>query len=104
MHERRHAGHFGPEIFLATLPTLPTMVSVQNVVVDSAGLKLLCVDRARDGVVDTIALDRDVALPTTYRNDVRFDLERNAAFITDSGTEPSHPTLTRVAIDAGPVR
>jgi sugar lactone lactonase YvrE len=82
------------------------LVSVQSVVVDPAdrlwildtgsplmnrvshgGPKLVCVDLARDEVVKTILFEPDVALPTTYLNDVRFDLRRGpggTAFITDS--------------------
>ncbi|MBL6457244.1 gluconolactonase [Belnapia sp. T6] len=82
------------------------LVSVQSVVVDPAdrlwildtgspmfqptelgGPKLVCIDLATDRVVRSILFPRDVALPTTYLNDVRFDLRRGAegmAFITDS--------------------
>ncbi len=89
------------------------LVSVQSVVVDPAGRlwlldtgsiemgetepggpKLVCVDLATDAVARTIELPRDAALPTTYLNDVRFDLRRGPAgmaFITDSGTSPEHP-------------
>ncbi|GAB2612217.1 hypothetical protein Aab01nite_67870 [Paractinoplanes abujensis] len=82
------------------------LVSVQSVVVDPAdrlwildtgspmfqptehgGPKLVCVDLTTDQVVRTILFDPDVALPTTYLNDVRFDLRRNAAFITDSADQ-----------------
>lgn len=81
-------------------------VSVQSVVVDPAdrlwvldtgspmfqptghgGPKLVRVDLDRDEVVQTILFPTEVALPTTYLNDVRFDLRRGeagAAFITDS--------------------
>jgi sugar lactone lactonase YvrE len=81
-------------------------VSVQSVVVDPAdrlwildtgsplfqstqygGPKLLCVDLTTDQVVKKILFPQDVALPTTYLNDVRFDLRRGSegmAFITDS--------------------
>jgi sugar lactone lactonase YvrE len=81
-------------------------VSVQSVVVDPAdrlwvldtgspmfqptkvgGPKLVCVDLASNEVVQTIVMPRDVALETTYLNDVRFDLRRGdagVAFITDS--------------------
>jgi sugar lactone lactonase YvrE len=41
-----------------------------------------------DGVVQTIRFPSDVALDTTYLNDIRFDLRRGEAgmaFITDSG-------------------
>jgi sugar lactone lactonase YvrE len=82
------------------------LVSVQSVVVDPAdrlwildtgspefkpteygGPKLVCVDLSTDEVVKTILFPQDVALPTTYLNDVRFDLRRGTegmAFITDS--------------------
>jgi sugar lactone lactonase YvrE len=82
------------------------LVSVQSVVVDPAdrlwildtgspefkpteygGPKLVCVDLSTDEVVKKILFPQDVALPTTYLNDVRFDLRRGAegmAFITDS--------------------
>lgn len=81
-------------------------VSVQSIVVDPSdrlwvldtgspmfeetqvgGPKLVCVDLATDTVVRTIVFDRNVALATTYLNDVRFDLTRGtagAAYITDS--------------------
>ena len=82
------------------------LVSVQSVVVDPndrlwildtgspmfketeyGGPKLVCVDLETNEVVKTILFPPDVALPTTYLNDVRFDLRRGtegAAFITDS--------------------
>lgn len=81
-------------------------VSVQSVVVDPAnrlwvldtgspmfeptevgGPKLVCVDLDTDQVVQKIVLPRDVALETTYLNDIRFDLRRGdagVAYITDS--------------------
>jgi sugar lactone lactonase YvrE len=82
-----------------------TLLSVQSVVVDarnrlwildtaapafrtrvSGGAKLVAVDLATDRVVRTIVLPDDVALPTTYLNDVRFDLRdgEGVAYITDS--------------------
>ena len=83
-----------------------TLVSVQSVVVDPAdrlwildtgspfhqpteygGPKLVCVDLETDRVVQTILVPPDVALPTTYLNDVRFNLrlgDAGMAFITDS--------------------
>ena len=86
-----------------------TLVSVQSVVVDPAdrlwildtgspmfqptqygGPKLVCVDLASDRVIKTILFPQDVALPTTYLNDVRFDLRRGTegmAFITDSSDQ-----------------
>jgi sugar lactone lactonase YvrE len=82
------------------------LVSVQSVVVDPAGrlwlldtgsielgpriaggAKLVCVDLSRDAVEHTIVVPSDVALETTYLNDIRFDLRRGDAgfaFITDS--------------------
>jgi sugar lactone lactonase YvrE len=85
------------------------LVSVQSIVVDPAdrlwildtgspmfaptspgGPKLVCVDLKLDKVTQTITFPADVALPTTYLNDVRFDLRRGeagAAFITDSSDQ-----------------
>lgn len=82
------------------------LVSVQSVVVDPAdrlwildtgsplfqptkygGPKLVCVDLATNHIIKKILLPQDMALPTTYLNDVRFDLRRGSegmAFITDS--------------------
>lgn len=82
------------------------LVSVQSVVVDPSdrlwildtgspefkpteygGPKLVCVDLTTDQVIKKILFPQDVALPTTYLNDVRFDLRRGSegvAFITDS--------------------
>jgi sugar lactone lactonase YvrE len=82
------------------------LVSVQSVVVDPSdrlwildtgsprfqptkygGPKLVCVDLSTNKVVKKILFPQDVALPTTYLNDVRFDLRRGSegmAFITDS--------------------
>ncbi len=85
------------------------LVSVQSVVIDPAdrlwildtgspmfqptqygGPKLVCVDLASDRVIKTILFPQDVALPTTYLNDIRFDLRRSVegmAFITDSSDQ-----------------
>jgi sugar lactone lactonase YvrE len=82
------------------------LVSVQSVVVDPAerlwildtgspmfqptkygGPKLVCVDLKTNQLVKKILFPQDVALPTTYLNDIRFDLRRGSggiAFITDS--------------------
>jgi sugar lactone lactonase YvrE len=82
------------------------LVSVQSVVVDPVdrlwildtgsplfqptkygGPKLVCVDLKTDQVSRKILFPQDVALPTTYLNDIRFDLRRGSegmAFITDS--------------------
>jgi sugar lactone lactonase YvrE len=84
-------------------------VSVQSIVVDPAdrlwvldtgspmfqetepgGPKLVCIDLAGDTVVQTIVFTPEVALPTTYLNDVRFDLRQGAAgvaYITDSSDQ-----------------
>lgn len=81
-------------------------VSVQSVVVDPfdrlwvldtgspqfqrtevGGPKLVCVDLSTDTAVQTVVPPREVALETTYLNDIRFDLRRGeagTAFITDS--------------------
>jgi sugar lactone lactonase YvrE len=51
------------------------------------GPKLVSVDLRTNKILKTIVFPRDVALPTTYLNDVRFDPRRGAegmAFITDS--------------------
>ena len=82
------------------------LMSVQSVVVDPSdrlwildtgsprfqptkygGPKLVCVDLSTNKVIKKILFPQDVALPTTYLNDVRFDLRRGSegmAFITDS--------------------
>lgn len=92
------AGNDDPEAF----------VSVQSVVVDPAdrlwvldtgspmcqptrtgGPKLVCVDLGTDTVTQRIVLPCEVALPSTYLNDIRFDLRRGVAgiaFITDSAS------------------
>lgn len=80
-----------------------TLVAVQSVVVDPrdrlwildtgsikfappvpGGAKLVGVDLHTNKVFKTIHFPAEVALPTTYLNDIRFDLRRNLAFITDS--------------------
>ncbi|MGC1213087.1 MAG: L-dopachrome tautomerase-related protein [Micromonospora sp.] len=81
-------------------------VSVQSIVVDPAdrlwvldtgspmlqptkpgGPKLVRIDLDTDSVAQVITFPADVALPSTYLNDVRFDLRRGdagTAYITDS--------------------
>jgi sugar lactone lactonase YvrE len=81
-------------------------ISVQSVVADGAnrlwvldtaapgfaepvagGAKLVAIDLATNKVVKTLVLGPDVVLPSTYVNDVRFDLrqgEGGTAYITDS--------------------
>ncbi len=83
------------------------LVSVQSVVVDAkdrlwildtgsiafgptaiGGPKLLCMNLDTDSVERVIPIPPSVALPTTYLNDVRFDLRQGqsgVAYITDSG-------------------
>ncbi|WP_238424116.1 major royal jelly family protein [Micromonospora parastrephiae] len=83
-------------------------VSVQSIVVDPAdrlwvldtgspmfqptkpgGPKLVRIDLDTDTVAQVITFPADVALPTTYLNDVRFDLRRGesgVAYITDSAS------------------
>ena len=85
------------------------LVSVQSVVVDPTGnrlwildtgstafgpvlpggAKLIAVDLGSNQIVKKIVFPADVALFTSYLNDVRFDMQRGAegtAFITDSST------------------
>jgi sugar lactone lactonase YvrE len=85
------------------------LVSVQSIVVDPddrlwildtgsplfqltkpGGPKLVCVDLATDTVAKVIVFEPDVALPTTYLNDIRFDLrqgESGVGYITDSSDQ-----------------
>jgi sugar lactone lactonase YvrE len=85
-----------------------SLISVQSVVADAnnrlwildtaapgfaspvaGGAKLVAVDLASNKVVKTIVFGPDIALPTTYLNDVRFDLRQGkegVAYITDSST------------------
>ncbi|BDI22464.1 major royal jelly family protein [Herbiconiux sp. L3-i23] len=84
-------------------------VSVQSIVVDPddrlwvldtgspmfqptqyGGPKLVGIDLTTNEVFQSIVFDEDVALPTTYLNDVRFDLgrgEAGVAYITDSADQ-----------------
>jgi len=102
-----------------------TLVSVQSVVVDSAdrlwmldtgsvefgpiipgGAKLVGVDLATNKVVKSIPVPADVALPTTYLNDVRFDLTRGkagVAYVTDSSTEGPNAIVV-IDLDTGKCR
>lgn len=90
-----------------------SLISVQSVVVDPknrlwlldtgriewgppapGGPKLVGVDLKTNKVFKTIVFPPEVALQTTYLNDVRFDLRRGSegmAFITDSSSD--HPGL-----------
>ena len=98
------------------------LVSVQSVVVDPAdrlwildtgspmfqptkygGPKLVCVDLATNKVTRKILFPQDVALPTTYLNDIRFDLRRGSqgmAFITDSSQNGPNGIIV-VDLDSG---
>lgn len=97
-------------------------VSVQSVVVDPkdrlwvldtgaplmgtselGGPKLVGVDLGTNAVVKTIVLPRNVAGPTSYMNDVRFDLTRGKAgmaFITDSSASGPNGIVV-VDLDTG---
>ena len=98
------------------------LVSVQSVVVDPAdrlwildtgspmfqptkygGPKLVCVDLATSKIVKKILFPQNVALQTTYLNDVRFDLRRGSqgiAFITDSAQNGPNGIIV-VDLDSG---
>ncbi|HEX8833739.1 MAG TPA: L-dopachrome tautomerase-related protein [Abditibacteriaceae bacterium] len=98
------------------------LVSVQSVVVDPrdrlwlldtgsikfgpvayGGPKLVGIDLKTNKVFKKIVIPTDVAVPTTYLNDVRFDLRRGAAgmaFITDSGGESPNGIIV-VDLDSG---
>jgi len=47
--------------------------------------KLVKIDLQSNKVVKTWPFDSDAALPQSYLNDVRIDIDRNIAYITDSG-------------------
>ncbi len=102
-----------------------TFVSVQSVVVDSAdrlwvldtgsvvfgpvvpgGAKLVGVDLTTNKVFKSIPVPADVALPTTYLNDVRFDLTRGkagVAYVTDSSTDGPNAIIV-IDLDSGACR
>ena len=99
-----------------------TLSSVQSVVVDAldrlwildpaapgfqtriaGAAKLVAVDLATNKVVKTIIIPADVALDTTYLNDVRFDLragKAGVAYITDSSVSGPGAIIV-VDIDSG---
>jgi sugar lactone lactonase YvrE len=61
--------------------------SIEFAATEYGGPKLVGVDLRQNRIVQKILLPREVALPRTYLNDVRFDLGRGKgglAFITDS--------------------
>lgn len=98
-----------------------SLISVQSVVVDAknrlwmldtgriewgppkpGGPKLVGVDLSTNQIFKIIAFQPDVALPTTYLNDVRFDLRRGKegmAFITDSSGD--NPGIIVVDLESG---
>ncbi len=98
------------------------LVSVQSVVVDPSdrlwildtgsinfaspqpgGAKLIGVDLSQDQIFKTITFPSDVVLPTTYLNDIRFDLRRGSggtAFITDSSDKGANGIIV-VDLDSG---
>jgi sugar lactone lactonase YvrE len=97
-------------------------VSVQSVVVDPldrlwvldtgaikmgptelGGPKLVAIDLATGHVVKTLVFPRNVALPTSYVNDVRFDLRRGKggfAYVTDSAAKGPNGIVV-VDLDSG---
>ena len=99
-----------------------SLVSVQSVVVDPqdrlwlldtgsikfgpttyGGPKLVGVDLKQNRVFKTILFPQTVALPTTYLNDIRFDLRRGKAgiaYITDSSGNGSNGIIV-VDLDSG---
>jgi sugar lactone lactonase YvrE len=99
-----------------------TLGSVQSVVMDPAdrlwildtaapgfstpvpgGAKLVAVDLATNKAVKTIVLSADTVLPTTYINDVRFDLRQGKAgiaYITDSSVSGPGGVIV-VDLDSG---
>lgn len=100
-----------------------TLVSVQSVVVDPAdrlwlldtgsiefgppmGPKLVGVNLATNKVFKTIPFPPEVALPTTYLNDIRFDLRKGTAgvaYITDSSKDGPNGIVV-VDLDTGKSR
>lgn len=99
-----------------------SLVSVQSVVIDPqdrlwildtgsiqfaptsyGGPKLIGVDLKRNRIFKTILFPQEVALPSTYLNDIRFDLRRGKAgmaFITDSSTTGPNAIIV-VDLDSG---
>src|SRR5205823_11252312 len=67
----------------------------------SGGAKLICVDLKSDKIVKTIDYkEGDAILPATYTNDIRFDLNRNMGFITDSSDSGPNGIIV-VNLDTG---
>lgn len=99
-----------------------SFVSVQSVVIDPqnrlwildtgsinfgptsfGGPKLIGIDLSQNRIFKTILFPQDVALPTTYLNDIRFDLRRGRggmAYITDSSSNGPNGIIV-VDLDSG---
>jgi sugar lactone lactonase YvrE len=96
------------------------LVSVQSVVVDPAGklwlldtgsielqprirggAKLVRVDLESNRIDRIIGVPPEVALETTYLNDIRFDLRRGYAFITDSSIGQGPGGIIVVELERG---
>src|SRR4051795_9776566 len=65
------------------------------------GAKAVCVDLGTDTIERTIVVPPDVALETTYLNDIRFDLRRGTAFITDSTNGEGPGGIIVVDLESG---
>jgi sugar lactone lactonase YvrE len=71
--------------------------------VTPGGAKLVAIDLATNQIVRTIVFPETVALPTSYLNDVRFDLRRGksgVAYITDS-TDKGPNAIIVVDLESG---
>ncbi|PSF38795.1 gluconolaconase [Aphanothece hegewaldii CCALA 016] len=99
-----------------------TFVSVQSVVIDPknrlwvldtgsinfgpttyGGPKLVGIDLSQNRIIKTILFPQEVALPTTYLNDIRFDLRRGQsgmAYITDSSSNGANGIIV-VDLESG---
>lgn len=78
--------------------------SIQMGPVKPGGPKLFAVDLNTNQIVKKILFPADVALPTTYLNDVRFDLHRGQegiAYITDSATNNGSNGIIVVDLASG---
>lgn len=78
--------------------------SIQMGPVKPGGPKMFAVDLKTNQIVKKILFPADVALPTTYLNDVRFDLHRGKegiAYITDSATNNGSNGIIVVDLASG---
>ncbi|MDQ2710742.1 MAG: major royal jelly family protein [Acidobacteriota bacterium] len=73
-------------------PAAPALASVVP-----GGAKIVKVDLKTNQVSRVISFGPDVALPDSYLNDVRFDLPRHTAYMTDSG----HGGLVILDLESG---